>query len=182
MSCPYNGDKFHDPHKGNDMGLLDSILGSVMGGAAPQQNSTQAALINAVLQMITNRGGGLGSVLGSALGNSPGGGSMGGGLGGLGGLIGALTQGGLGDAARSWVGTGQNQPVSAEDLQAALGGGDSGGLLAQLAQQAGLSHGEAASGLSQVLPGLIDKLTPDGQIPSGDSLEQMLGSFDIGKR
>jgi uncharacterized protein YidB (DUF937 family) len=170
------------------MGLLDSILGSVLGGGGQSQNSGQAALINAVIQMIANRGGGavggsggLGSVLGSALGSGSGGGGMGGGLGGLGGLIGALTQGGLGNAASSWVGTGQNMPVSAEQLQSALGGDDGGGLLAQLAQQAGMSHGEAADGLSQILPGLIDKLTPDGEVPQQDTLDKMLGSVDIGR-
>ena len=85
--------------------------------------------------------------------------------------------------ASSWVGTGQNLPVSAEQLQSALGSGSGGGggLLAQLAQQAGLSHGDTASGLSQILPGLVDKLTPDGQIPQQDSLEKMLGSLGIGK-
>jgi uncharacterized protein YidB (DUF937 family) len=143
------------------MGLLDSILGSVLGssggGAGQGQNSGQAALINAVIQMIANKGGGAG---------------------GLAGLVQALTQGGLGNAASSWVGTGQNLPVSAEQLQSALGRG---GMLAQLAQQAGLSHGDAASGLSQILPGLVDKLTPDGQIPQQDSLDKMLGLFDIGR-
>jgi uncharacterized protein YidB (DUF937 family) len=167
------------------MGLLDSILGSVLGGGQ-NQNSGQAALINAVIQMIANRGGsggggGLGSVLGSALGGAGGGGGAMGGLGGLGGLIGALTQGGLGNAASSWVSTGQNQPVSAEQLQSALGGGGAGGLLAQLAKQAGMSQGDAASGLSQILPDLVDKLTPDGQIPQQDSLEKMLGSLNIGR-
>jgi len=142
------------------MGLLDSILGAVMGGNAQNQNSGQAALINAVIQMIANKNSGS--------------------AGGLGGLIGALTQGGLGNAASSWVSTGQNLPVSAEQLQNALGG-SGGGLLAQLAQQAGLSNGETADQLSQILPGLVDKLTPDGQIPQQDSLENMLGAFDIGK-
>ena len=147
------------------MGLLDSILGSVLGGGAAQgQGSGQAALINAVIQMVANKGAG--------------GGGAGGGLGAL---VGALTQGGLGNVASSWVGTGQNLPVSAEQLQSALGSGSGGGLLAQLAQQAGLSHGDTASGLSQILPGLVDKLTPDGQIPQQDSLEKMLGSLGIGK-
>ena len=151
------------------MGLLDSILGSVLGGGAGQgQNSGQAALINAVIQMVANKGAG----------------GAGGAGGGLGALVGALTQGGLGNVASSWVGTGQNLPVSAEQLQSALGGGSGGGMggiLAQLAQQAGLSQGDAASSLSQVLPGLVDKLTPDGQIPQQDSLEKMLGSLGIGK-
>ena len=147
------------------VGLLDSILGSVLGGGAAQgQGSGQAALINAVIQMVANKGAG--------------GGGAGGGLGAL---VGALTQGGLGNVASSWVGTGQNLPVSAEQLQSALGSGGGGGLLAQLAQQAGLSHGDTASGLSQILPGLVDKLTPDGQIPQQDSLEKMLGSLGIGK-
>ena len=151
--------------KGVIVGLLDSILGSVLGGGAAQgQGSGQAALINAVIQMVANKGAG--------------GGGAGGGLGAL---VGALTQGGLGNVASSWVGTGQNLPVSAEQLQSALGSGGGGGLLAQLAQQAGLSHGDTASGLSQILPGLVDKLTPDGQIPQQDSLEKMLGSLGIGK-
>lgn len=151
------------------MGLLDSILGSVLGGGAQGQSSGQAALINAVIQMVANKAGG-----------AVGGAGASGAAGGLGGLIGALTQGGLGNVASSWVGTGQNLPVSADQLQSALGGGG-GGLLAQLAQQAGMSHGDAASGLSQILPGLVDKLTPDGQIPQQDSLDKLLGSFDIGQ-
>jgi uncharacterized protein YidB (DUF937 family) len=137
------------------MGLLDSILGSVLGGGQ-SQHSGQAALINAVIQMIANKGG----------------------AGGLEGLVRSLTQGGLGNVASSWVGIGRNLPVSAEQLQSALG---SDGILAQLAQAVGVSHGEAASGLSQILPSLVDKFTPDGQIPQQDSLEKMLGAFDIGK-
>jgi uncharacterized protein YidB (DUF937 family) len=58
---------------------------------------------------------------------------------GLGGLIGALTQGGLGNVASSWVGTGENQSVSAEQIQSALGN-DSGGLLAQIPQQDSLEN------------------------------------------
>lgn len=160
------------------MGLLDSILGSVLGGGQTQ-NSGQAALINAVIQMLANRGGGgLGSALGG--GSNMGGGGLGG-LAGLGGLIGALTQGGLGNVANSWVSRGQNLPISPDQITQILGGGGGGGLLAQLAQQAGMSQGDAASGLSQILPDLVDKLTPDGQLPEQDSLEKMLGSFNIGR-
>ncbi len=149
------------------MGLLDSILGSVMGGAQGQ-GSVQGALMNAVMQIVANKaGGGAGGSLG--------------GLGGLGGLVGALTQGGLGDAASSWVGKGENLPVSADQIQSALGSGAGGGILAQLAQSAGLSQGDAASGLSQLLPGLVDKLTPDGQIPQQGTLEKLLGAFNVGK-
>ena len=149
------------------MGLMDSILGSVLGGGQGQ-GAGQSALINAVIQMVGNKAGGAGGL---------------GGFGGLSGLVGALTQGGLGNVASSWVGKGENLPVSAEQLQSALGGGGAGGggLLAQLAQQAGLSQGDTASGLSQILPGLVDKLTPDGEIPQQDSLAKMLGAFGIGK-
>lgn len=144
------------------MGLLDSVLGAVMGGGQGQtQNSGQAALINAVIQMIGNKQDGAG--------------------GGLAGLVQAFTQSGMGNIASSWVGKGQNMPVSADQIRDALGGADSGGLLAQLAQSAGMSQGDASSHLSQILPGLVDKLTPDGQIPHADSLESMLGAFNIGK-
>lgn len=143
------------------MGLLDSILGSVMGGAQGQ-GSVQGALMNAVMQIVANKAGG-------------------GAGGSLGGLVGALTQGGLGDAASSWVGKGENLPVSADQIQSALGSGAGGGILAQLAQSAGLSQGDAASGLSQLLPGLVDKLTPDGQIPQQGTLEKLLGAFNVGK-
>lgn len=137
------------------MGLLDSILGSVMSGGQGH-SSGQAALINAVVQLITNESSG----------------------GGLAGLVSALSQGGLGNIASSWVSTGANLPVSAEQLQSALGGN---GLLAQLARSAGLSQGDVASGLAPVLPDLVDKLTPDGHIPPQGSLEKLLGSFNIGR-
>ena len=160
------------------MGLLDSVLGAVLGGGGGQ-NSGQAALVNAVVQLVLNKGGGAGGAVGAGRG--------------LGGLIGALTQGGLGQVASSWVGTGQNQPVSADQITQALGSSSSGSsgssgsssgvgsILAQLAQQAGMSHGDAASSLSQILPGLVDKLTPNGQVPQQSSLEEMLGSLNLDK-
>ena len=145
------------------MGLLDSVLGSVLGGSGQNQNSGQTTLINAVIQMISNKAGGAGT--GSS----------------LGGLVGALTQGGLGDIASSWIGKGQNMSVSPDQITQSLGGTGGGGFLAQLAQQAGLSQGDTASQLSQLLPGLVDKLTPDGEVPQQDSLEKMLSAFNIGK-
>lgn len=138
------------------MGLLDSVLGAVTGGGQ-SQGGGQAALVNAVIQMMGNSSGGAG---------------------GLGGLVSALSQGGLGNIASSWVGSGQNLPISPEQIQGALG---SSGMLAQLAQSAGMSPGDTSSQLSQLLPRLVDKLTPDGQIPQADSLEKMLGAFNIGK-
>ena len=140
------------------MGLLDSVLGAAMGGGQGQSGG-QAALVNAVMQMIGNKVGGAG---------------------GLAGLVNAFTQGGMGNIANSWVGTGRNLPISPDQIQSVLGG-SGGGLLAQLAQSAGMSQGDTSSQLSQLLPGLVDKLTPDGQIPQADTLEKMLGTFNIGK-
>jgi uncharacterized protein YidB (DUF937 family) len=179
------------------MGLLDGLLGAAMGGG--QAQNPQGALLNAVLGMLSNGGqqggsGGLGNVIGSMMGGSAqGGGGLGSVLGGmmgggqqaggggmdaLGGLLGMLKQGGLGQQADSWVSTGQNLPVSAEQIMAALGNGDSGGMLGQLAQQAGMSQEDVAGGLSQMLPEIVDKLTPNGSLPEGgvgNALEALSG-------
>ena len=86
-----------------------------------------------------------------------------GGQGGLGGLIAKFQRAGLGDVVGSWVGSGQNQPVSGEQLTDVLGADT----MAGLAEKLGTSQGDAASQLSDILPGLIDKLTPQGQAPAG---------------
>ena len=99
--------------------------------------------------------------------------------GGIQGLLGQFQQQGLGDQVASWVGTGQNQDIGAEHVQQALGQ-DS---IAGLAQQLGIGHGEAASGLAQFLPLVIDRLSPQGQLPSqeetdaGGGLMGMLGGL-----
>jgi len=83
-------------------------------------------------------------------------------LGGLGGLLDKLQKGGLGDAANSWVGSGQNQPVSPGQLGSALGPD----IIKVLAQRSGLSEEEISKQLSQALPGVVNKLTPQGRLPS----------------
>jgi uncharacterized protein YidB (DUF937 family) len=83
-------------------------------------------------------------------------------LGGLGGLLNKLEQGGLGKATSSWVGSGQNQPVSPGQLGSALGSNT----IKTLAQKSGLSEDELTKQLSQVLPGIVDKLTPNGRLPT----------------
>jgi len=91
-------------------------------------------------------------------------------LGGLGGLLNKLEQGGLGDQTKSWVGTGQNQPVSPGQLGSALGPN----IIKTLAQQTGLSEDELTKQLSQVLPGVVDKLTPNGRFPTVAELSEMM--------
>jgi uncharacterized protein YidB (DUF937 family) len=91
-------------------------------------------------------------------------------IGGLAGLIQAFQKNGLGDIVNSWVGTGRNLPISPEQVQQGLGGD----LLKQLAAQAGLSTQAAGGQLANLLPGLIDKLTPEGRMPESNLIEQGL--------
>jgi uncharacterized protein YidB (DUF937 family) len=83
-------------------------------------------------------------------------------LAGLGGLLGRLQQSGQSDAVNSWVGPGQNQPISSSQLGAALGPA----MITALAAKSGLSEQELTSQLSQLLPGVVDRLTPNGRLPS----------------
>ena len=91
-------------------------------------------------------------------------------LGGLGGLLNKLQQGGLGNAVNSWVGTGQNQPVSPGQLGSALGPS----IIKMLAEKSGMSEEDITKQLSQVLPGLVDKLTPAGRLPTAAELSQKM--------
>lgn len=93
--------------------------------------------------------------------------------GGLDGLLGLLQKSGLDDQVKSWISTGQNKQVSSQQLQQALGDDK----VAAVAQQAGVSKDEAASGLADLLPQLVDKLSPDGKLPDASSLQSMLGGL-----
>ncbi len=138
------------------MGLLDSVLGAVMGG---QQQQAGAA----------TGGGGMGSLIGMLASNPQmlqaitGMLSNDGGHGGLGGIMAKFQQAGLGDAVGSWVGHGENHAVSGDQVTSALGENT----ISDLAQKMGMSQGDAAGQLSSILPGLINHLTPNGQAPAG---------------
>ena len=90
-------------------------------------------------------------------------------IGGLAGLVQAFQKNGLADIVNSWVSTGQNLPVSAQQIKQGLGGD----LLNQVASKAGLSPDAAGSQLAGLLPDLIDKLTPNGKIEAG-GLDQLM--------
>ena len=92
-----------------------------------------------------------------------------------GGLVGAFEQAGLGELAKSWVGTGGNLAISPEQIQAVLGSGP----VADFAKTLGVDPTAAAGHLAQLLPQVIDHLTPNGQIPSGalGALEGLLGKL-----
>jgi uncharacterized protein YidB (DUF937 family) len=85
--------------------------------------------------------------------------------GGISGLIEKFQQGGLGEIAQSWIGTGDNLPISAEQIQSVLGNET----VANIAAKFGVDPEQAAGQLSSVLPQLIDGLTPNGQVPEGGS-------------
>ena len=83
-------------------------------------------------------------------------------LGGLGGLLNRFQQNGLGDEINSWIGPGQNKAVPPSQLGPALGSD----VLKSLAQRSGLSEQELLAQLSQILPAVVDKLTPNGRLPT----------------
>lgn len=118
------------------MSLLDDTLKSALGGQ--NASGTQAnSLVKSVLDLLNDQNGG-----GDALSR-------------------AFQTQGLGDVLSSWVGTGSNRSISAEQVTNVLGAGR----VSDLAHRAGLSAAQTPSILAAVLPALIDKLTPDGQLP-----------------
>lgn len=138
------------------MGLLDGLLGSVLGGGNANSNNP---LMGIAMQLLQNGLQGNGGRQGGT---------------GLDQIVGAFKQGGLGHLADSWVGTGENLPVSSEQISQVLGSGK----ISEIASQLGLSQTDVAGGLSQLLPQLIDKVTPNGQAPaSGDLLQAALSMF-----
>jgi uncharacterized protein YidB (DUF937 family) len=140
-------------------------------------------------------GGGLGDLLGGILGGDARSGGSGGGLGGgaLGGnpmlrmllpmvasllmngglqrILGRLQQSGKGSKAESWVSTGANEPVDAADVREALDEQE----LSRIARQLGVSEHEAAEAVAQVLPDVVDRATPDGDLPDDDELDRKFG-------
>ena len=178
------------------MGLLDGVLGAVLGGGNSNNN-------NGGQQNL------MGSLLGGLIQQA----------GGVGGLLGMLRQGGLGQHADSWQGTGQNMPVDSGELLKVLGGmmaggamnqaqgqqsssgamggmGGMGGLLGQvlggaapggvgggslgdLLARSGIGQEQLGGLLAQVLPNVVDGMTPDGQVPpahSEDMMSNVLGN------
>jgi len=178
------------------MGLLDELLGGVLGGGAGQQQggwrpaqgaapaggggaSIMMALLPVVLSMLASRGGGgrqgggLGDLLGQVLGGgtgSGGGAALGAGSG-LGGLLEQMQRAGFGDQAKSWVGKGQNMSISPDAIGQIFGQGG----LDEIARHANLTPEQTSEGLSQLLPEVVDRVTPDGREPDFD---QLLSSVD----
>ncbi len=129
------------------MGLLDELaggLGKLFGGGEKNK------LFESVMGLINNPQ-----------------------TGGLSGLAQMFKDKGLGDAISSWISTGQNLPVSADQIKQALGADQ----IQQISENVGVSQEEASKGLAGLLPEIIDKLTPDGKVPEGDVVAQGLNKL-----
>ena len=130
------------------MGLLDSVLGALGG-------QVQNPMMDLVKGLIANPNGG-----------------------GLAGLLQQFQAGGLGHLADSWVGKGQNLPISPEQIQSVLGSE----WVRQMATKVGIAPDALSGHLANVLPQLVDKVTPDGTVPDQNTVQQGLGGLLQGLR
>lgn len=119
------------------MGILDEIVSKV-SGMLGGGNEQQTGLLGGIMEMLSS-----------------------GESGGLSGLMQTFQEKGLGDIISSWVGTGENQAISADQIQQVLGSE----MVQNLAAKAGIPSEEIGGKLAELLPGIIDKLTPGGKIP-----------------
>jgi uncharacterized protein YidB (DUF937 family) len=171
-------------------GGLDDVLGSVLGGSGTSSGSGGSGgglgdILGSVLG--GGGGGGLGDVLGSVLGGGSGSSTKSGGgagslmatlgpmlamllaNGGLQKILGSLRANGLTSQADSWVSTGENQAIDPEQIKQALDADQIG----QIADHLGIDADQASQVLAEVLPGLVNTVTPDGKEPSNDELDRL---------
>lgn len=125
------------------MGLFDSLVGQVESALSGNQNG----VMDAVTHLINNPE-----------------------TGGLQGLIKTFQDNGLGNEVASWISTGQNMPVTPDQILRVIGNDR----LQSIAQKFGLSPQTLSSGLAEMLPHVIDKLSPNGQLPANHLVEQGL--------
>lgn len=128
------------------MGIFDSVAGAVMG----KLGGEQSGMAQVAMDMFNQHGG-------------------------LSGLIEKFKEGGLGEEAASWVGKGENLPISAEQISSVLGSG----AIAEMAAKFGLTPEVLSNQIAQHLPDMVDKMTPNGEVStdSGNVLSSVLGMF-----
>lgn len=133
------------------MGLFDAIAGQVTGAASSgTPGAAPSGMLEAVMGVLNNPQ-----------------------TGGLQGLVRSFESQGLGGVIGSWIGTGQNLPISAEQLQQVLGNEQ----IQAIAQKLGISPQEISSQLAGLLPKVIDTATPGGTLPAGNGIEQAMGAL-----
>lgn len=140
------------------MGLLDELMKQVSnamaGQAAPSgadvaPSDTHTAIFSELINLVQSKG--LGSVLES------------------------FETKGLGEIVNSWIGSGANLPISADQIRQALGAD----WISTLAQKAGITPEQVSTSLANLLPGLVDRLTPNGQLTDPAAfLSSLLGGSD----
>lgn len=128
------------------MGLLDNLENQVLGNVL---GGSSNPLASGLLQMIRNQPGGLQ------------------------GLVQSFHDKGMGGIVSSWVGTGPNSPITADQIHQVLGSDQ----VKAIAAKAGISPDAASSAIAQVLPGLVDKLTPNGSVPDHSNVLEMATSM-----
>ncbi len=126
------------------MGLLDSIAGSVLG----KLGGEQGGMAQIALDMFNQNGG-------------------------LTGILDKFKEGGLAEQAASWVGKGENMPISADQISSVLGSD----AIAGMAAKFGIDPADLSAKIAEHLPTVIDKMTPDGEVNanSGNLLSTVLG-------
>jgi uncharacterized protein YidB (DUF937 family) len=157
------------------MGLLDNVFGSGSGSAVPGGNVTKPLMI-ALLGLLASRYmSGASKEAPSARPDAPklpdsmpDPGTI---VGGLGGLLKQFQQKGLGEVADSWIKTGPNKAAAPGQISDALGPD----VIDTLSQRTGLSKDQVVQMLSQVLPNVVDQLTPEGRLPSQQELARLMG-------
>ncbi len=135
------------------MGILDSATDMFGGNNQAPIHDTRSRLIQATLSLLAENGQN----------------------GGLQGLMERFQEVGLGNVLSSWIGTGENVPITPQQVQEALGEGN----LQQISEEAGLAEDETARQLSSLLPEMVDSLTPAGHIPRGGlgTMSELLTHF-----
>jgi len=128
------------------MGLLDNLENQALGNVL---GGSSNPLASGLLQMIQNQPGGLQ------------------------GMVQSFHDKGMGGVVSSWVGSGANSPITADQIHQVLGSDQ----VKALAAKAGISPDVAGSAIAQLLPGLVDKLTPNGSVPDHSNVLEMASSM-----
>lgn len=138
------------------MGLMDTIKGLLSGKGGAGASS---------------------DLMGAVTGLFSGSGEIGSKLGGLSGILQKFTDNGMGDKVQSWLGKGENASLTGDEVEKALGSDT----ISEMAQKTGGNTTEVKNGLAGMIPGLVDKLSPDGNIPGADQIGKALGGLDLSK-